>query len=481
MARGKLTFFTKEEIERVHRASIRMLEEIGILVKSESVEKMLLDAGASRIKGTKRISISEEIVKRSISSAPKSIILAGRGEVKDIRIPDNDRLYVAPGGEGVYIKDLVKGTTRSPTSKDLIDIAVIANSLPQIDFFWELVGAQEETNDDIKGLVETRTSFTYNNKHLQGGALNAKEAENAIEMASVIVGGRKELARRPIFSSVECPLSPLTFEDGLSEAQVVMSRAGIPVVSMSASMAGLTSPVTIAGTIAQINAENLASLTISQSAKKGAPWIYSSDSVPADLRTGSIDYGSLEAQLMRTAAGQMGRSYGMPVMVAGIGIENTAAMLGSIRDGVPYMINQAFVPSDLASGLGGVDQAAGASIEGLIVDAWVWESAREIIREFETDEDAIAFETIREAVGDGSFLTKKHTMARFRKEVAAAMHPEAVLTGRIGSECRGDLIKKAQAEAKKILSKPKTPVISKDEIRQLDDIIAKARAESDSS
>jgi len=414
-------------------------------------------------------------VKRALASAPKSILLAGTGKTPDIRIPSENRLYVAPGGEGVYIKDLVKGTVRTPTAKDLIDVAVIAESLPQIDFFWELVGVEDEPDQEVKGLVEMNTSLSYMTKHLQSGALSAQEAENQIEMASIVAGGRKELARRPIISSVECPLSPLTFEDGLVEAQVVFARAGIPVVSMSASMAGLTSPVTIAGTIAQINAENLASVTISQTAKEGAPWIYSSDSVPADLRTGSIDYGAFEAQLMRTAAGQMGRYYRMPTMVAGIGIEQTITTLGNVRDGIPFMINQALVPSDLGSGLGGLDQAAGASLEGLLADAWVWEVAREIIREFDTDEAAISMETVREASADGSFLTKKHTMTRFKKEMCSTTHPEAVLSGRKAGESRGALIKKAHEEVAKMLKRPKEPVIARDIKKQLDDIVEKAR------
>lgn len=451
-----------------------MLEEIGVWMRSGSVERMLLDAGASRIKGSKRISIHEGMVKSALSSAPKSVLLAGRGEAKDIRIPTESRLYVAPGGEGVYIKDLVKGTTRTPSRDDLRDIAIIAESLPQIDFFWELVGAQDVTDETVKGLVEMRTSFTYTNKHLQTGALSSDEAELSLKMASAVVGSPEELAKRPIFSSVECPLSPLVFEDGLSEAQVIFSKASIPIIAMSASMSGLTSPVTIAGTIAQINAENLASLVISQSAKKGSPWIYSSDSVPADLKTGSIDYGALEAQLMRTAAGQMGRYYRMPTMVAGVGLEQTVAMLGSVRDGVPYMINQALVPSDLGSGLGGIDQAAGASIEALLVDAWVWEVAREIIREFETDDDAISIQTVKEAAEDGSFLTKKHTMARFKKEMSMTTHPEAVLTGGKAGEPRGALIKKAQLEAKNILKKSQGPVLQKDTVSELDAIIKRA-------
>jgi trimethylamine:corrinoid methyltransferase-like protein len=171
----------------------------------------------------------------------------------------------------------------------------------------------------------------------------------------------------------------------------------------------------------------------------------------------------------------MGRYYRMPTMVAGIGIEQTIATLGSVREGIPFMINQALVPSDLGSGLGGLDQAAGASLEGLLADAWVWEVAREIIREFDTDDDAISMETVREASADGSFLTKKHTMARFKKEMCSTTHPEAVLSGRKAGESHGALIKKAYEEVAKILKKPKEPVLPKDIKGELDDIVKKAR------
>ncbi|MEM4263143.1 MAG: trimethylamine methyltransferase family protein, partial [Thermoplasmata archaeon] len=417
MARGRLSILFPEEIERIHSISIRILEKIGIVVKSENVSKMLLDAGAIRSPDGKRILIPERMVKAALASVPKSILLAGRNGAKDMTIPSN-RLYAATGGEGVYIKDLVKGTTRPTSIQDLRDVSRIVESLPQIDFLWGLVGALD-VPDLLKTTMETKTALQYCSKHWQGGSLSAEEAKRDIDLAAIVVGGQKELAKRPIISAVECPLSPLTFEKGLVEAQVTYARAGIPVVAMVANMAGLTSPITLSGTVTQTNAENLASLVISQTAKPGSPWIYSSDSVPADLRTGSIDYGAFEAPLMRAAAGEMGRHYGFPVMCAGLGIEETSMSLSSIREGVPFMLNEALVQSDLGSGFGGIDQAAGAAFEQIIVDAWIWEIAREIAREFDTDEDAIAFDTIREASEDMNFLTKRHTMARFRKESLA--------------------------------------------------------------
>ena len=472
-----MTFLSKEEIERIHRASMRILGEIGIKVHSDVVSKILMEAGAVRTRVDNRLRIPEHVVKDALASAPKSVLLVGRNDVKDIRIPDQNRMYVATGGEGIHITDLVKGTSRKPMLKDVHDIAVIVDSLQQIDFFWQLVSAQDLHDKKTSDLIEMKTVLENNCKHIQSGALNAAGAKREIEMASIIAGGEKELAKRPILSAVECPFSPLVFEEGLSEAQVVYAKAGIPLVSMSAAMAGLTSPVTIAGTIAQINAENMASLVITQGANKGAPWIYSSDSVPANLRRGTIDYGALEANLMRTAAAEMARFYGLPVMCGGIGLEGTAADLKCIADGVPIMLNQALVPSDLGSGFGGLDNAAGASIEGIIVDAWVWDVARESIREFDADDDAISVETISEGVKDGNFLTKKHTLARFRKELSTASHPEATSSLKGEKNIPGAVAKKAQREVKDILRAHKEPVLARDISKELDAVIDRARKE----
>ncbi len=374
MSRATLRFLSPEEIKRIHDTSFRILEEVGIVVHSSSVTKLLLSAGATVSKEGHRVLMPPDMVKYALSSAPKSVLLASRIEGKDIRIP-GDRMYCANGGEGVYIKDMLTGVTTNPTIESVEKFAALVEALPAVDIAWDMVGAIEQP-PEVKGLSELKAGLEYCRKHYEGGALNATEAKLMVEMASVLTGSPEELAKRPIFSSVQCPISPLTFEKDLVEAQVELSRSGIPIAAMSAAVAGLTSPVTISGTIAQVNAENLASLTICQTAKKGAPFIYSSDSSAGDLRAGSIDYEALESVLLRTAAAEMGRHYGLPVQTGAVSLEESALLLSRVREGIPYLILQALVPSDLSSGFGGTDQAMGASYELMVVDAWVWEAAR---------------------------------------------------------------------------------------------------------
>jgi trimethylamine--corrinoid protein Co-methyltransferase len=473
MARARLSFLDGSEIQRIHSTAIRILEEVGVLIHSESVRALAEEAGAVPSKDGKRTLMPEGAVKSALANASKSVLLASRDGKHDITIPSG-RLHTANGGEGVFMKDLVTGESRPANSDDLRDFAILVNELPEVDFFWPMVGALEQPVH-LKGMVEIKTSLMFTTKHIQAMAADAEEAKWMAEMASIFTGGAEGLAKRPIVSAVECPISPLTFEKGLIEAQVELAKAGIPVVAMSASVAGLTSPVTLSGTIAQMNAENLASLFITQAARKGAPFVYSIDSSPGDLKTGSIDYGALEVPLLRTGAGEMARFYGLPAMVAGVGLENLAHRMVNEWEGVPHMSIQSMIPSDLGSGFGGIDMATGASLEQLVADAWTWRVAKESARDFDAGDAAVSFETIRDAGLDGNFLGKRHTISRFREETIAAVLPKASREVRMRQGAPGDLIRRAQAEARRILAGPRTPLMTKDELARVERCMARGR------
>jgi trimethylamine--corrinoid protein Co-methyltransferase len=476
LARGTLTVLDKEEVERIHAASIRILEKIGVAIHSDSVRHLVERAGCTPSADFSRTLIPEEVVKSALSRAPKSILLASRDRKHDLLIPSSDRTFMSNGGEGIYVKNLLTGKTHTSGTKDTIDFTVLAEKIPQVDFLWTMVGAIDQPVF-IKELVELKVCFENTNKHFMGGALSAEQAKDMIEMLAVLSGGRKELERRPICSGVQCPIPPLSFDKGLVEAQVEFARAKLPVCAMSAPIAGIASPITLAGTLAQTNAENLASLVISQAACKGAPFIYSSDSSPADMRTGSIDYGGVESPLLHAGCGQMGRHYGLPTMVSGATIEEASMSLGNAQEGIKLMLAEALLPSDLGSGFGGIDNALGASLEQFVVDTWVWDLTREFVRTFETDEDAISLETIRQTAQSGSYLTQPHTIRRFRKEVISASRPELAPEKRDEIRPRGSLVKKARKEAERLLKEPRGQFLSKGEAKELEALMARFRKE----
>ncbi len=474
MARGRLEVLEKEEIDRIDSVSIRILAELGVSISSENVCRMLEKEGCARSDERGRILIPEDVVRSAVSNRRgKTVLLASMEREHDISIPSG-RTFMANGGEAVYVKNLITGKRHPSTIEDAIDFTILADRLPQIDFLWTMSGATEQP-PHLKELLEQRISLEYSTKHYQGGALTAEQAKDMVEVASVLSDGMKELERRPIFSAIQCPISPLTFEGSVAEAQVELAKAGIPVVAMSAPIAGIASPVTLSGTIAQTNAENLASLVICQAGRKGAPFVYSSDSAPADMKTGSIDYGGIESPLMHAGCGQMGRHYGLPTMVAGASVAEASVLLGTVQQGVPLMMVDALIRSDLGSAFGGIDNALGASLEQMVADAWIWGYAKEFGREFRADEDAIAFETIRTVLKGGSYLGQPHTMKNFRKENLAASHQEMGSPERDVLGERGKLIKKARTEAERILREPRKKCIPEDKSKELDTSFQKIR------
>lgn len=280
LARGRIVVLEKDEIERIDATSKRILSELGISVYSGKVIKALEDFRCSMSTDKRRILIPENVVDSAISTrSGRTVLLASRDGKNDICVPCG-RTFLANGGEAVYVKNLITGKRHQSPLDDVIDFTFLSHNLPQVDFLWTMSGATEQP-PHLMELLEQRASFEYSTKHYQGGALNARQAREMIEVAALLAGGEKELSRRPIFSAIQCPISPLKLDGSVAEAQMELAKAGIPVVAMNAPIAGVTSPVTLAGTVAQVTAENLASLVICQAGKKDAPFIFSSDSSPA--------------------------------------------------------------------------------------------------------------------------------------------------------------------------------------------------------
>jgi trimethylamine--corrinoid protein Co-methyltransferase len=236
-------------------------------------------------------------------------------------------------------------------------------------------------------------------------------------MAALIVGGEEELKKRPIISMVACPLAPLSFEKGIIESQVELARAGVPVISLSMSIGGLSAPVTVGGMMLNSNAENLASLVITQAAAPGAPHIYGSESGPMNMRTGSFNYDAPEIGLIYCGMSQMSRRYNLPTSTGdfsslGIADDRRATLFGAF--------SQCFAASshtDIVNGLGSIDDAKGICLKKLLIDSYTWECCRKYLERTDITEEKLALDVMKEVGPRGTFLTHRHTFKQHRKEL----------------------------------------------------------------
>ena len=428
---------------------------------------MLEDSGAVVDRNRAIARIPEAMVAEALAKAPKRFTLCARDPSHDLEIPGDGWPRVSTDGLSVYMTDLETGETRSATREDLSTFGRLADALEAVSFVWPQVTATD-VPAATHAVHETWVTLQSCTKHVQGDAVSADDARAQVKLASLVAGGDEELHKRPIISATACPIAPLSFERGAVEAQVEYARAGVPVSSMSMSLSGLSSPVTLAGTLANANAENLASLVITQFAAPGAPHIYASESTPMDPALGRINYFGTEVPLLATGLVQMARRYGLPCMIGQWGVNGSAP-------GMPVSFSELYAitvtslcGADLCSGMGGLEEAKGASLEQMVIDASLWEHCRAFLRPFAVDEEALALDVLKRVGHGNTFLKDPHTRRNFRREIflrdPARLAWEATLSDR--------MVPEARAVARRLLREHRVPPIEPDIRREGDAVIA---------
>lgn len=454
MAEAQISILSSKDIELLHGKTLEILMDPGVAVLSVKALAVLEAGGAEIDSKSMRARIPESLVKETLKKLPKKVTLAARDPKHDMVAPRRGPPFMATNGTAVYMTDLVTGEKRRTTSRDLKDFMILCDAMDQLDYVWPIVTAHDAP-EKTHAVDELAISLLNTTKHVQGEAMSAAEARTQIELASTIAGGDDALAKRPLFSVIQCPICPLEFERGSIEATMEFAKAGIPVVSMSMALCGLTSPVTLASTLAIINAENIASFAISQGTKAGAPVIYSSESTAPNMMTGEIHYGALEEMLLAAASGQMAHHYGVPSMVGGFALGIAGDTPGIRADPAELAFNTMtmMTMTDFGSGIGGLDQAKGASLEQVIIDCEVWEMVREMRKEILMDDAHFMIDLVRSVGPGGSFLKEPHTARNLRKELFMPTKEKADVYAkyRLGTDWK-DAIKRAREKAKDILS-----------------------------
>lgn len=468
MAIARLKFFDRDEEELVHAQSLKCLEKIGVMVKSPAVLKMLGKAGASIDEKRLVAKIPESMVREALKKAPKKIPLGARDPKHEKEIPVASYPLLATTGLAVYTRDISTGEKRPTTNKDLANFSVIADAMNGVDICWTTATASDVPQEALA--VESLWTVLQNNTkhiHVVPATHGAEDARKQVELASLVAGGEDKLRKKSLFSVISCSIAPLAFERLEIEAQAEFARHGIPVISMSMSLGGLSSPVTIAGTIENINAENLASLVISQTAAPGAPFVYSTESAPMNMMTGVMDYNSYHLPLISAGVGQLAARYGLPTLICSWGLETREPGIESSFGEAFGTVLGTFCGSDMMSGAGSLDSAKGAALEQVVLDSALWEDIRGYMKRFKVDEETIALDVIEQVGHAGTFLTHPHTAKNFKTETTfrnpKTRHWEATLSTRMADEAR--------EVARKTLAEHKVPRLDKETVKRGNDIL----------
>jgi trimethylamine--corrinoid protein Co-methyltransferase len=205
--------------------------------------------------------------------------------------------------------------TRQPGSIErLCKAAHLAENLEHLDSFIRCVNIRDEEvtkeNKDANKLLASLNNIT---KHVQAGLTDLNSLDDVIRMGKIIAGGKEAFKQNPVISFITCVVkSPLQVVEDTAAKLMAIAQREIPVVISSSPMAGTTAPFDEFGMVAQINAEILAGITLTQLVKPGAPVLYGSVPVRCRLDTLEDMYGAPEFNHYNVDCAQMARYYKVP-------------------------------------------------------------------------------------------------------------------------------------------------------------------------
>lgn len=310
--RLKLQVFYPEDVQRIHTATLDIIESVGVRFPSQRALEIWEAHGASVDRETKIVRVKGHLIEEALKSCPSVYSPAARDLQQDLPL-DGNHVWVGTDGCGVEVIDLYTGQRRVSRLQDVVEIARVADALDEIGFHWVPVSAQDKPAK-TRGLHEIKAIWENSTKHVQTESIyNEHEARAAIEMAAVIAGGREALRKRPVLSLMQCTAPPLGHDGGSLDAALLAAEAGIPTGFMTMTACLTTAPVTMAGNLVVGNAEVIAAIALLQLASPGAPVFYAAAQTASDPRSGAYTGGGPEDFLFGAATNLLADYYNIPL------------------------------------------------------------------------------------------------------------------------------------------------------------------------
>ncbi len=310
-----LNLFSEDDLYLLHGATLDILQNTGVKVISPEAQDIFLGLGAEFDAARQIVYVTPSMVEDALRAAPSSVLLCGRNPKNDVYLYGK-KVTFTNFGEGIKVVDPVSRSAKNSTKKDVGDATRLCDAMENIAVYERALGA-DEVPPEVQSIHNAEAIFHHTTKHAFIGAGNGQNAKAIIRMAAAIQGGMENLRKRPIYSPLCCPNSPLSLNPDTTEVIMEAAMAGIPVNVLSMALSGGTGPVTLAGTLVVHNAEVLAGLVLCQGIRPGNPFIYGSSTTMMDLRTTTAGVGAPELGMISASVAQIAQFYHLPSWVAG--------------------------------------------------------------------------------------------------------------------------------------------------------------------
>jgi trimethylamine--corrinoid protein Co-methyltransferase len=401
-----------EQVEKIHEASLRILEEIGMEFLDAEALSILKAAGVKVEAGSQRVRLDRGLVLESIAKTPREVTLHARNPEHNLTF-GGDHVNFGSVASAPNVSDMDRGR-RPGNFQDYCDLLKLVQTYNIVQFTGGYPVEPADRPPATRHLDAHLAAITLTDKLWHPYSLGRHRIADAIEMICIARGITKEqLKREPSLFSIVNSNSPLRLDGPMLQGLMEMARHGQPVVLTPFTLSGAMAPVTIAGALAQQNAEALAGITMIQLVAPGVPAMYGGFTSNVDMKSGAPAFGTPEYTRAAMAGGQLARRYGFPyrssnacaanAVDAQAAYESEMSIWGAVMGGVNMMLH----------GAGWMEGGLVASFEKFILDVEMLQMMGEFLQPLEVTDATLGLDAMADVGPGGHFFGTAHTMARY--------------------------------------------------------------------
>lgn len=401
-----------DQVEEIHLASLRVLEELGIVFMLPEALDILTDAGADVDRDSQVVRFDRNLILDCMAKAPSRFVVHARNPEHNVTFGDNN-INFATVGSAPNASDL-QGGRRPGCFRDYCDLLRLAQRLNIVHLYGGYPVEPIDLPPETRHLDCTDAFIRLGDKVFFAYALGRQRILDGIEMARIARGVTSEqMLREPSLLTVVNSSSPLRIDGPMLEGLIEMARHNQLMVLTPFTLSGAMAPATLAGALVQQNAEALAGLAFAQIVNPGAPVMYGGFTSNVDMKSGAPAFGTPEYTRAALAGGQLARRYGIPyrssnanacnVVDAQAAYESEMSLWGAVMGHAGLVLHAA----------GWMEGGLCASFEKMVLDAELLQMMAEFLSPIEVNEETLGLDAMREVGHGGHFFGTKHTLSRY--------------------------------------------------------------------
>ena len=462
-----------EGVALIHQKSSEVLRDIGIAFLDDEAQAILQ---AHNVKVENDIAYFDpDMVLEYVGKAPARFTQLARNPERNVIIGGNHQCF-APVYGPPFVVDSERGR-REATQRDFDNFVKLAYMSPYLHHSGGTIVEPTDEHIDTRHLDMVYSHIRHSDKPFMGSVTSAENAADSVAMCEMLFGA-DAIRENPAMVSLINISSPRRLDDRMLGALMVYARARQATILSPFVLSGAMAPVSVAGTVIQLNAEALATIAFAQMVEPGTPVIYGSFQSTIDLQSGAPVFGAPETQIALYVSAQMARYYNVPFrsggMFASSKVADSQAAYESVMAMFPVM--QAKVNFVLHAA-GWLEGGLSAGYEKFVLDCELLGMYHKYAQGLDLSEDALAMTSIAEVVPGGHHLGTAHTIRHFRSAFYRAQLFDYNSAEQWQMEGSLTATQRANAKYKQMLREYERPALDEGIDEALRDFVSRRKSE----